>query len=147
MFDRSSRLQALFLEELSKLVGELKDPGMSGLVTLTGLELSPDRKTAKVFFSVLGSSLDKEGTARALDRSSGYLHGALLRRLDVKVVPRLRFLFDETPRRAHRIENLLSRIRSQDDPAEPGPAETDGIEALGSRARSRPRKRPRSPRR
>ncbi|MFA6092837.1 MAG: 30S ribosome-binding factor RbfA [Elusimicrobiota bacterium] len=137
MFNRSDRLRVLFLEEISREFSELKDPGISGLVTVTALRLSADRKTAHVYYSVLGSVLDQASTARAMERCAGHVHRRLMQKLSLKRVPKIIFVFDETPEKAHRIEDLLARLHAQ---------ETGGVEPIeGDLGRlassSRPRRR------
>ena len=55
MFSRNDRLRELFRTEIVKALREVKDPGLSGFLTITDVEISADRKTAKVFYSILGS--------------------------------------------------------------------------------------------
>ncbi|MFH1724712.1 MAG: 30S ribosome-binding factor RbfA [Elusimicrobiota bacterium] len=125
MFKRSERLRELFLQEISLGLREVKDPGLSGFITVTGLTLSGDMRSASVFYSLLGSSLDRAKTQRALDRSVGFLRQRLFGRLRVKYVPKLVFVFDETPGNAHRIETLLNRIHREETPAEAEPPAPD----------------------
>jgi len=117
MFSRSDRLKELFQHEISGLVAALKDPGLSGFLTVTGVDLSADMKTARVYYSVLGSTLDRESTARALERSAGHLRSELKGKLSIKYIPKIAFVFDETPERAHRIESLLSQLHEDSQPA------------------------------
>ncbi|HAH08353.1 MAG TPA: 30S ribosome-binding factor RbfA [Elusimicrobia bacterium] len=128
MFSRSDRLKELFLHEISGLVSQLKDPGLSGFLTITGVELSTDSKIARVYYSVLGSALDKELTARALERSAKHLRSELIHRVAMKFVPKLVFVFDDTPEKAYRVESLLNRIHAETVPSAQGepPRSEDG---------------------
>ncbi|MBI5243380.1 MAG: 30S ribosome-binding factor RbfA [Elusimicrobia bacterium] len=139
MFARSERLKELFGQEISRLVSTLKDPGLSGFLTITGVDLSPDMKTARVYYSVLGSLLDRQSTARALERSAGHIRTELTHKLAIKYVPKIVFVFDETPERAHRIESLLNRLHSEEPAAGPF-----SDESLRTAASTRGRRRPRS---
>ncbi len=113
MFSRDERLRELFRVEIAKALREVKDPGIAGLVTLTDIKLSSDRKTVTVFYSVLGSAQERGRTARALSRSAPFLHYLLVKRLSLRIVPRLVFEFDETPHRAARVDKLLGRIERE----------------------------------
>lgn len=139
MFKRSDRLKELFLQQVSTLLRDVKDPGISGLLTVTGVDLSPDMKNARVFYSVLGTAEDKERTAEALERAAPYLRQRLRERVRLKFTPKLSFRYDETPERAHRIEDLLARIKSEDPSAPPSSAED--LARLASRSSRRPRRR------
>jgi len=113
MFQRNQRIQELLKQEVSLLVREIKDPGVAGLVTVTDLELAKDRKTAKVFFSVLGSDAQRASTAKAFERAAGFLGHQLRERLELRIIPKLSFHVDNTPERASRIDKLLSRLEDQ----------------------------------
>lgn len=113
MFERNERLNELLLRELSELLRSVKDPGLSGLVTLTGLELAKDRRSARVFYSVLGGEHERESTSRALSRAADFLRMRLKERVSLRSLPQLSFAYDPTPERADRIERLLSRIEGE----------------------------------
>lgn len=141
-FKRADRLKGLFLEEIVQAVRELKDPGLAGFLTITDVEVTQDLKEAKVFYSMLGSPIDKELAAKALERSSGFLHRRLFERLSIRRVPVLRFVYDETPEKAQRVEMLLAKIEGEgkDGPAFDEPARLDSV-ASKSNPRRKPRKR------
>jgi ribosome-binding factor A len=116
MYDRAERLKELFKEQIVALMREVKDPGISGFITVTGLDLSVDRKTATVYYSVLGSETERERTAKALERAAPYLRVLLKKRVTVKVVPSIVFAYDDTPKKASRIDELLNKLdRERDD--------------------------------
>lgn len=114
MFARSDRLRELFRAEITLALRGVKDPGLSGgLLTVTDLSLSPDMKTATVYYSVLGSKRQLESSSKALERASPYLRQVLRKRLTLKNIPELRFVFDDTPRRASRIDQILLRLERE----------------------------------
>jgi len=113
MFDRNERLRELFRGEITQALREVKDPGLLGLLTITDIELSPDRKTLTVFYSVLGTPVERRRTDRALQRCAPYIHHLLIKRLALKLVPKIVFRFDDTPRRATRIDKLLGDIAKE----------------------------------
>lgn len=110
MFSRNDRLKELYKELVSKLLREVKDPGLSGFLTVTDLTLSVDRKTAVVYYSILGSDAEREAAGKALERAAPYLRALLKKQVTVKVVPTLVFEYDETPRKASRIDELLNKL-------------------------------------
>lgn len=142
-FARSERLRGLFLEEISRALADVKDPGLSGFLTVTGIDLSPDGKTALIYYSLLGNSADRDATKRALARSASFLRQKLYAKLRLKLIPKFTFEFDETPAQAQRIESILDKIQEEDGkPAKPQPSAKDAdlLNDLGSRAK--PRRRP-----
>ena len=116
MFDRNERLRELFRAEITRALREIKDPGVSGLLTVTDLQISSDRKTATVYYSVLGTSLQRGRTARALERCAPFIHHLLVKRLSLRIVPRIVFRFDDTPRRAAGVDKILGEIADEEAP-------------------------------
>jgi len=114
MFDRNDRLRELFRGEIAKALRDVKDPGLSsGLLTITDIELSEDRKSLTAFYSVLGTPIERKRTDRALERCAPYIHHLLIKRLKLKLVPKVSFRFDDTPRRASLIDKLLGDIEKE----------------------------------
>jgi ribosome-binding factor A len=141
VFKRSTRLKELFLQEVTRAIAEVKDPGMSGFLTVTGLELSKDTKTARVYYSILGSAEDRKKTEKALERSAPFLRKTMLHRLRLKFVPKLVFVFDDTPSRANRIERLIDDLKG-DSPARPAAElEEKMLDSIASRESKKRRKR------
>ncbi len=109
---RLEQVADLLQEELGHLLErEVKDPGV-GFVTLTGVELSPDLRHARVYFSVLGDEEAVQESQAALGRAAGFLRHELSRRLSLRQVPELHFVLDRSSERAQRISNLLRQARS-----------------------------------
>lgn len=94
-------------EIASTLLRSSKDPRVK-LVTITGAQVSPDLKNARVYYTVLGDEDKREEVAQALDRAKGFLRRELGAHLELKSTPELRFIYDDTLDRGMRIENLLS---------------------------------------
>lgn len=94
-------------EELAERIRELRDPRI-GFVTVTGVELSPDLRHARVHVSILEEGR-REETLEALQRATGWLRRELARHARLKQVPELRFRLDESLRRGARVEELLDR--------------------------------------
>ncbi|OGS36913.1 MAG: ribosome-binding factor A [Elusimicrobia bacterium RIFOXYD12_FULL_66_9] len=115
MYSRNDRLKELYKELVSKLLREVKDPGLTGFLTVTDLTLSVDRKTASVYYSILGSDAEREAAGKALERAAPYLRALLKKKVTVKVVPTLVFKYDETPRKASRIDELLNKLDKERD--------------------------------
>ncbi|MBI3288399.1 MAG: ribosome-binding factor A, partial [Elusimicrobia bacterium] len=83
MYDRNDRLKELYKELLSTLLREVKDPGLSGFLTVTDTELSADRKTLKVYYSVLGTDAQRASTGQALERAAPYLRELMKKKVTV----------------------------------------------------------------
>ena len=103
--------------DLTELIRDLKDPRI-GMVTLQGVEVTPDYAHAKVFFSVLIG--DAEASEEALNQAAGFLRNGLFKRLHIHTVPTLHFVYDRTTEKAADMNALIARAvasRSKDDDA------------------------------
>jgi ribosome-binding factor A len=87
---------------------DLKDPRI-GFVTVTDVDTSPDLRTARVYFSVLGSESDRERALAGLRSSHGFLQGRIASELRMKRTPTLTFHYDESVDRGVRISRLLDQ--------------------------------------
>jgi len=112
------------------LASSAKDPRIIGFVTVTGVDVTPDLRHARVFVSVMGSEPEKESTFQGLDSTASHLRSLVGRTLRLRVAPEIQFKEDDSVARAARIESLLAGIKPTvpDEPASPAPKgnEADG---------------------
>jgi ribosome-binding factor A len=95
------------------LRSELKDPRV-GMITLTGVEVSPDLAHAKVFFTSLADADRKDEAAAGLRRASGFLRSVLGARLRIHNTPELHFVYDESVESGIRLTNLIEEAVAAD---------------------------------
>lgn len=114
MGDRLRRVNEAIREVLSEAVSGLKDPRI-GFVTVTGVEASPDLRSARVHVTVLGSGRQRERTLAALEAARGVLQAQLNRELRLKRTPRLTFAYDPTVERGVRMSRLIDEVAPVDD--------------------------------
>ena len=113
-FSRSSRVAEQVQRELAELIRlELKDPRV-GLVTLTGVELTPDYAHAKVFYTTLADMSARQDIDAGLRRASGFLRRELGRRIRIHTLPELHFVFDESVERGDRLSRLIDEAVASD---------------------------------
>jgi len=91
------------------LGGQMEDPRLNG-VTITAVELSGDLQIAKVYFRVMGETVDIKRAESGLRSAASFFRKRLAEALDVRRVPELKFAYDESIERGARIEQLLSQI-------------------------------------
>jgi len=104
---RRRRIEEQVQRELSEILRlELRDPRV-GMVTISGVELSPDLSYAKVFYTVLGSENQRKSCEKALAHARGFLRSALGQRLSLRVTPELRFAFDNSIENGARLSQLI----------------------------------------
>jgi ribosome-binding factor A len=102
--NRSFRVADQIQRDLAELVRELKDPRV-GMLTISGVEVSPDYAHATVRFSLLVG--DPAECEVALNEAAGFLRNGLFKRLSLHTVPTLHFEFDRTTERAAELNALI----------------------------------------
>ncbi len=104
---RMRRVDEAIREVLSDALAQgLKDPRI-GFVTVTDVSTSSDLRHARVHVSVLGDEPERAATLEGLTSAHGFLQRRISAELRLKRTPELRFLDDDTVRRAARLEELL----------------------------------------
>jgi ribosome-binding factor A len=87
---------------------EINDPRV-GMVTIAAVDVSRDLAHAKVYYSVLDENKVKE-TEAGLKNASGFLRTLLAKRLNIRHVPCLHFVYDDTTLKANRICSLIDQV-------------------------------------
>jgi len=109
---RSDRVAEGIREEVAIfLASEAKDPRISGMVTVTGCEITRDLRHAKVFVSVMGSDAERAQTLEGLASAATHLRSRVGRALQLRLAPEIAFKLDESVAHAARIEDLLAQIK------------------------------------
>jgi ribosome-binding factor A len=102
---RGLRVADQIQRDLAEMIQREVPADRAGLVTLTGVEVSPDYAHAKVYFTVIGAPV--ETAQRVLGEKAGYLHSLLFKRLSIHTIPKLVFVHDESVERGIEIDRLI----------------------------------------
>jgi ribosome-binding factor A len=106
---RKERVASVIVKEISNIVEhEIRDPRL-GFITILSVDVSPDLKNAKVFFSCIG---DKSQSLQTLTRAKGFIRSALAQRLRMRCIPDLQFEIDDSYKRGMEIDELFEEISS-----------------------------------
>lgn len=112
---RAIRVGDAILREIATIILEkTKDPRVRG-VTLTGIHLSNDLKSARVFFSALGGADEIKQAQSGVDSAKGFLKREIAARMELRYVPDITFVHDPTLQHADRLEALFDKIRKEED--------------------------------
>jgi ribosome-binding factor A len=112
-WDRKERLEALIKEKVAIIVLErLNDPRL-GFVTITGVQLSKDKRHAKVLYTVLGSTGQRRTTERALQDAARHVQEQIAPTLRMRTMPEIRFVYDESIEKESRMLDLLDDIATK----------------------------------
>lgn len=107
-YSRTRRLGEQIQRELAELIQrDLKDPRI-GIVTVSAVDVSRDLAHARVYITELGEVEHREETLQILNRAAGFLRRELGRRLNVRSVPDLKFLYDTSIERGAHLEALIA---------------------------------------
>jgi ribosome-binding factor A len=114
-FKRADRVADLIKMEISDLLlKQVRDPRI-GFVTITGVKITDDLRTARVFFVELGKDQCSEEVQAGLGKAAGFLRRELGRRLQLRCVPELLFAYDPSFAYGNRIERLISEIHREEE--------------------------------
>ncbi|HKA41492.1 MAG TPA: 30S ribosome-binding factor RbfA [Burkholderiales bacterium] len=113
-YPRSRRIAEQVQRELADIIRlELKDPRV-GLITITDVEVTPDNKLAKVFFTLLGDETKVVEATHGLEHATGFLRSQLAHRFEMRTVPQLAFIHDASVERGARLSQLIDAAVADD---------------------------------
>jgi ribosome-binding factor A len=116
---RVARLNDAFREEISDLLRrQVKDPRLTGFITITRVETSADLSHARVYVSVMGNEEDRNEAMRGLEAASSFLRREIGHRLALRRAPELRFHRDDSIEQGARVLDLLDEVVGQDSEQE-----------------------------
>ena len=105
--NRIGRINEEIQRELAALIPTVKDPRVTGMISVTAVEATPDLKYAKIYVSVLDKANETQ-VLKGLKSAGGYLRRELGRTLNLRNTPELTFVPDDSiDRGAH----LLAMLR------------------------------------
>lgn len=117
---RIARVNELIRDEVTEmLTRHLRDPRLTGLVSITAVETSPDLRHAKVYVSVYGDEDQQKAVMAALRSAAGFIRRELGERLRLRYIPEIQFKLDESIARGARILELLRQVQAQAQPQPP----------------------------
>lgn len=117
---RINRMRQLLLRELSDILSRMKDPRIQ-LVTVVATEVSKDLRYAKMFVSVIGSADEQKEAMIALEKAIGFIRREVGKRIQLRYVPEIRVIYDNTMEKAAHITALIDSLG----------IDTDGEEGAG----------------
>lgn len=107
------RISDMLVEQISYILAtEVKDRDIQ-FVTVTECKVSNDLSYAKVYFTVLDDSKRKE-TLKALKNAKGFIRSKLYDRVDIRHIPELEFVYDESIAYGKNIEKIIEEIHDKE---------------------------------
>jgi len=110
---RSEKVADLIHKEISEmLIRTIKDPRI-GFVTITRVAVSEDYRSAKVYFSVPGTAVERQKSIEGLNSATGYVRKELGRRIRLRYTPEIIFKFDPSIEYAIHIGEVIRHIKGE----------------------------------
>ncbi|MCI9450126.1 MAG: 30S ribosome-binding factor RbfA [Clostridiales bacterium] len=109
---RRNRINDAVAKEAADIVRNIKDPRVSGvIVTITGADVTGDLKYAKIFYSCLGETDDRE-LSLGLKSAAPFVRRELASRLNLRITPELTFVKDDGVKHGAEISAILHKLES-----------------------------------
>ena len=112
---RFERINEELKKEISHIISyELKNPSVTGLISVTKAKITPDLKYAKIYVSILNSKNDTE-TLEGLKKSSGFIRTQIAKKINLRITPELVFERDDSIEYGAKIDSILKNLKNIDD--------------------------------
>lgn len=116
--NRFHRIDEELKKEISQIINyELKNPNVTGLISVTKAHVTKDLKYAKVYVSILNSKNMKD-TLAGLKKSAGFIRSEIAKRINLRVTPELIFELDDSIEYGAKIDTILKEIIKEVKPEE-----------------------------
>ena len=110
-YQRSDRVGDLLIEVISELLRkDIRDPRISA-VTLTGAKVSKDLRHAQIYFNLLGKQENKKEVLAGLKSATGFIRSKVGKQVNLRFVPGIEFIYDDSQDEAQRIDELLKQVK------------------------------------
>ena len=96
------------------ILTEMRDPRVQN-VTVVGVDVAPDMRSAKVAVSIMGSEKNQELVLRGLQHAAGFLQSRIADRIDTRYIPKLTFVMDKGIKHSLEIQRILKEVLPQDE--------------------------------
>lgn len=126
------------------ILTEIRDPRVEN-VTVTGVEVAPDMKTAKILVSIMAEEKQQQLCLRGLQNSAGFLQSKIAKRIDTRYTPRLTFEIDDGVKKSLEVGKILQDLAREREelerqragmPADTSPSDTSPEESSGEHSAS-----------
>lgn len=107
------KLERQIEKELSRIfLNDVKED--VGFITITGVDLTNDLSFAKIHYTVLGNEEKKQAVAKRLEKTKGFVRTTLGSRVQMRKLPELIFVYDESIEYGNKIEKLIEQIKQEE---------------------------------
>ena len=114
---RNERVRKTLMKEIADIISkDLRDPRISGIVSITDVEVSHDNSFAKVYFSVFTTDEEtKQKTIEALEADVPKIRYEVGKRIRLRLTPELKFIPDDSIERGTKVMDLIEKLSNKED--------------------------------
>lgn len=109
---KNERISDVLIEEISYIIANKVKNKNVNFVTITDVKVNNDLSFAKVYFTTLDNT-KIESTLKGLKESSGYIRHELRERVELRQIPELKFIYDESINEAKKIEDIIDSLHKK----------------------------------
>lgn len=107
---RMNRIDEEIKKEVSSIImNDIKDPNLTGLISVTKAKVTPDLKYAKIYVSILNAKNVKEDLA-ILKKTAGLTRSLLAKRINLRITPEIIYVLDDSMEYGEKIDSILKDI-------------------------------------
>ena len=108
--NRFNRIDEELKKEISNIIMyDIKDPNVTGMISVTRAKVTPDLKFAKVYVSIMNSKNLKQ-TLAGLRKSAPFVRSEIARRINLRITPEIIFELDDSIEYGAKIDSILKEI-------------------------------------
>lgn len=113
MSQRSERVASAIMKEASRIIqNEIRDPRI-GFLTITKVDVTPDLRCARIYYTVFGNDKVKKSTQIGLDRAKPFIKRGICEAVKLHFAPEIFFKFDQSSEYTQKIYDILDKIKKE----------------------------------
>jgi len=107
---RNDRIDEEVKRELGAVIRELKDPRISGMVSVVAVRVTKDLRFAKAYISVLGNEDEQKSSIEGIKSAAGFIRKEISRRINLRHTPEFSFVLDSSIERGAYINKIITDL-------------------------------------
>ena len=111
---RIDRVSEDIKREIAAIMRELKDPRITGMLTVVNVEVSSDASYAKVYVSAMEGIETAKLAVKGLTSATGYIRREIGKRLHLRKTPELKFIADDSIEKGMGIAGMINKLSEEE---------------------------------
>lgn len=107
---RLDRIEEEVKKELANIIRELKDPRISGVISVVAVDVTKDLRFAKAHISVLGSEEQRQSSIKGITAAAGFIRREIGRRVELRHTPEFTFKLDNSIEYGAHINKIIESV-------------------------------------